>query len=114
MHDLFSSGLVTFRNAGNGDITAHPATHECWEVLMPKAGWCMPAASSCCSTSWNKLASCIYLEPVFQRQLDATRNSVVRIQKNMITTWASQETALAILDRKTKKHSPRMVWSAAS
>jgi hypothetical protein len=29
MLDLFSSGLVTFRNAGNGDITAHPATHEC-------------------------------------------------------------------------------------
>ncbi len=29
MLDLFSSGLVTFRNAGNGDITADPATHEC-------------------------------------------------------------------------------------
>ncbi len=29
MLDLFSSGLVTFCNAGNGDITAHPATHEC-------------------------------------------------------------------------------------
>jgi hypothetical protein len=29
MLDLFSSGLVTFCNAGNGDITAHLATHEC-------------------------------------------------------------------------------------